>query len=175
MLSMKKIFGALFVMMFCFAFVSAQADEARNEMKKMQWMVGKWEGEARVSRGPGKTDTIIQNENIQSQLDGLVFTVEGIGRENEKIVFHAFAVLSFDTNAKKYLMRAFTREGHYVDAETSLDEKAFVWGYADPRLGKVRYTISLADPNRWYEIGEFTKDGGKTWYKFIELNLKRKN
>lgn len=174
---MKKLLFVLSVVLFCSipAFAQPAAEEARKEMKKMQWMVGKWEGEAWYAQGQGKSATLVQTENIQSQLDGLVFTIEGIGREKEKEVFHAFAVLAFDVNTKKYLLRAFTKEGHFIDAETSIDDKAFIWGFTNPQLGKVRYTISLADPNKWHEVGEFSRDNGKTWFKFIELNLKRKN
>lgn len=173
---MKKILFVLFVVLICSmpAFAQPSAEEARTEMKKMQWMIGKWEGEAWYMQGQDKKVTLVQTENIQSQLDGLVFTIEGIGREKEKMVFHAFAVLSFDTSAKKYLMRAFTKEGNFIDAETRMEEKAFVWGFTNPQLGKVRYTISLTDPNIWYEVGEFSRDDGKTWFKFVELNLKRK-
>lgn len=174
---MKKMFLVLFITLVCCGslFAQAAAEQARNEMKKMQWMVGKWEGDAWYMQGQGKRATLVQTENIQTQLDGLVFTIEGIGREKGEMVFHAFAVLSFDVNAKKYLMRAFVKDGNYVDAETSIDDKAFIWGYTDPRLGKVRYTINLTDPDKWFEFGEFSRDGGKTWTKFIELNLKRKN
>jgi len=171
---MKKNLFALFVILICSFTAFAQAETAKAEMKKMQWMVGKWEGSATIATGQGKSMTVNQTEDIQSKLDGLVFSIEGVGTENGKEVFHAFAILSYDVNAKKFLMRAFTREGNFVDADTSLDEKTFVWSYQDPRLGKVRYTFNLADPNKWEEIGEFSRDGGKTWYKFIELKLNRK-
>lgn len=174
---MKKMFLVLFVTLVCSTSLFAQsaADAARNEMKKLQWMVGKWEGDAWYDLGQGKRMTVMQTENVQSQLDGLVFTVEGIGRDKNVVYHHAFAVISYDVNAKKYFIRAFTKEGNFIDPETSIDDKAFVWGFMHPQLGKVRYTTSLTDPNKWFEIGENSRDGGKTWVKFMELNLKRKS
>ncbi len=171
---MKKILFVLFVMLTYSLTAFAQAETSKAEMQKMHWMVGKWEGTAVIEMGPGKSMTVNQSEDIQTKLDGLVFTIEGIGTEKGKEVFHAFAVLSYDPNAKKFLMRAFTGEGHYVDAETSLNEKTFIWIYQDPRLGKVRYTINFAEQDKWHEVGEFSRDEGKTWHKFIELKLNRK-
>src|SRR5689334_21177135 len=109
---MKKMMFVLFVIFFCsVSFVAQTNDAARAEMKKLQWMVGRWEGDVTMSQGPGNTRVINQTENIESKLDGFVITMEGIGKEKGAEVFHAFGVLSYDIMAKKYIFRAFIQEG----------------------------------------------------------------
>jgi len=55
-------------------------------MAKLAFLVGRWEGEARIYRGPGEpatagTATILaMTEEAQYRLDGLILMIEGIGR-----------------------------------------------------------------------------------------------
>ena len=52
----------------------------RAALRKLQFLVGKWSGEARVERGSGEPLELIQTEEAQYKLDGLILTIEGIGR-----------------------------------------------------------------------------------------------
>ena len=49
----------------------------------------------------------------------------------------------------------------------------FEWGFPTP-AGTIRYTIKTAN-DVWLEIGEFSRDGGRTWVKFFEMKLDRVN
>src|SRR5947207_13090632 len=67
----------------------------REAMKKLEFLAGKWSGDASVSRGPGEPMKVVQTENIQFKLDGLVLLLEGTGRnEDGKAVFQALATVS---------------------------------------------------------------------------------
>jgi hypothetical protein len=49
-------------------------------LKKLDFLVGKWIGEARVLREPGEPLELIQTEEAQYKLDGLILIIEGIGK-----------------------------------------------------------------------------------------------
>ncbi len=148
-------------------------------MKKLDYLAGKWKGDATVIRGPKDTRIVKQTENVQIKLDGTVLLVEGVGRgklpgkDEEGIVFQALGVMSYDTEAKKYKLKAYRNEGQSVDADMTVTEKGFIWGFKEPKSGvEIRYTMTLTPKDEWHEIGEYSLDG-KTWTKSIEMTLTR--
>jgi hypothetical protein len=150
----------------------------REAMKKLDYLVGKWKGDATATYGKD-TKQLVQTEDVQFKLDGVVIAVEGIGRgkqpgkDDDAILFHAYAVMSFDAEAKKYKVKAYRVEGQSVDADLSLTEKGFIWGFKQPGRGvEVKYTMTLTRKGQWHEIGEYSLDG-KSWTKFIEMTLSR--
>lgn len=160
--------------------VAAQPPGAANRdaMKKLDFLAGKWKGDAVLSRGKEQTK-LTQTEDVAFRLDGVVMIVEGVGRgkvpgkDEDGIVFHALAVMSYDAQGKKYKVKAYRAEGQSVDADLVLGEKGFVWGFKEPARGtEVRYTMRLTDKGEWHEVGEYTLDG-KSWTKFIEMTLTR--
>ena len=167
---MRKVLLALSLIMF---FVGPILAQSPNEMKKLSWMIGDWEGEGSIVLGPDKRNVVQQKENVQGKLDDNVLIIEGIGKEKERIVHHAFAVVSFDRYAKRYLLRAIKADGDSVDAETRMTDEAFEWGFQSPQTGKVKYTIKHTDADEWHETGEYSRDEGKTWIKFFEMKLRR--
>ena len=54
-------------------------ESQRAAMKKLAFLVGKWSGEARVLRPSGEME-LVQTEEAAYKLDGLLLTIEGIGR-----------------------------------------------------------------------------------------------
>jgi hypothetical protein len=151
----------------------------REAMKKLDYLAGKWKGEATTSLGPKETKTITQTEDVQFKLNGTVLLVEGVGRgklpgkDEEGVLFNALGVMSYDAQAKKYKVKAYRMEGQSVDADLTLTEKGFVWGFKEPQRGvEVRYTMNLTAKGEWHEVGEYTLDG-KAWTKFIEMTLSR--
>jgi hypothetical protein len=69
-------------------------------MKKLEFLVAKWSGNASVIRGTGESLKLIQTEEVQFKLDGLVMVIEGTGRNSSgEIVFRAFATISYDDAA----------------------------------------------------------------------------
>ena len=140
----------------------------RDAMKKLDYLTGKWTGEAVLFRGPGQPEKLIQSEEVQSKLDGLLLLVEGTGRDaTGKIVFRALATISYDDIAKKYFFRAYN-DGRYLDTELSVNENGWEWRQpAGP--GSVRYTMRR-NGNEWVETGEFTM-GDAAPRKTIEMRV----
>jgi len=48
-------------------------------MEKLAFLVGKWTGEARLLRA-GEWVDLLQSEDAQYKLDGLILIIEGVGR-----------------------------------------------------------------------------------------------
>lgn len=150
---------------------------SREEMKKLAFLLGKWKGEGTMMTGPGAKHAAIVNEEITPKLDGLVLMIEGKGIDKTsppdapRIVHQAFATLSYDVSAKKFVMRAYLRDGRYVNADATVNEKgALIWGFELPGIGKVRYTIEINAKGQWHEVGEFSRDGA-TWMQNFEMTL----
>ena len=128
-------------------------------MKKLDFLVGKWSGEARVQYGSGNWLELIQSEDAQYKLDGLVLLIEGTGRNKPegKAVFQALATVSYDEEAGAYRMRAYN-DGRYLETELKLtEEKGFTWGFAFGQI-KTRYVMRINEKGEWTEVGEVILD-----------------
>src|SRR5437868_12634571 len=80
----------------------------REAMKKLDFLVGEWKGEGWMEFAPGQRRTFKGTEVVQSKLDGLLVTIEGLhrgqvgGRGDEVVVHNAFALVSYDDKANRY-------------------------------------------------------------------------
>ena len=119
---------------------------------------------------------MIQTEAVDYRLGGTILIVEGTGRgklpgkDEEAILFNAFAVISYDAAAKKHKIKAYRMEGTSVEANLTLTEKGFNWGFKPQGSVEVRYVMTITDKGEWRETGEYSPDG-KTWTKFFEMTL----
>lgn len=151
----------------------------KDAMKKLEFLAGDWEGTAKFDAGRGMDAavTIRQSEAVRMKLGGRVLLVEGTGRAagpdgEERVVFEALATVGYDPKSKAYTMRAFGPEGT-VDPKVDVGENRMVWSFAAGGM-QIRYTIHLDEKGRWIEVGERSSDEGKTWTKFIEMELEKK-
>jgi hypothetical protein len=150
----------------------------REAMKKLSFLAGQWKGESWTESAPGQRSAAVGTETVEPKLDGLLLNIEGLFRRklNEKetgdVVHQAFAVISFDENAKRYRFQAYTDRGIYTDAEAKVEDGKLEWGFRMPQAGEVRFTITVTENGPWFEIGEISSDG-KQWRKFFEMTLER--
>ena len=145
--------------------------QCKSEMKKLSYFVGDWKGTAVMQTRNGP-QTINQAEHIKWELDGVVLSIEGTGRENDKVKFNALAFVNFNPSNQEFQFRSYLKEGSSTDAYFKVvGENQFEWGFDIPTGGKVKYSITL-DPTKktWYELGEYSPDGSK-WMKSIEMHL----
>ena len=150
---------------------------AADEMRKLDFLVGDWKGEASVLGGPGKGERAIQVETVRSKQGGKLLVVEGLGKRKLEdgsagdVVHDAFGVVSFDEKTKKYRFDAWTAARGYVQAWFEAGDNRAQWGYDLPEgAGKIRFTIALNDKGEWYEFGEYSRDGNQ-WFKSMEMTL----
>src|SRR5439155_5651894 len=104
----------------------------RAAMKKLSFLVGKWSGEASVLRGPGQFVDLLQTEEAQYKLDGLVLMIEGVGRTKADgtLALQALGLVSYDDETDVYSMRAFN-DGRWLETDVKLIEggKGITWGF----------------------------------------------
>jgi hypothetical protein len=153
------------------------AETVGEAMAKVGFLLGRWEGEGTMRRGPGEPQTSQVTERVSSKLGGQVVVLEGLGTvpgaagAPPKVVHEAYGVLSYDAQNAEYLLRAITGEGRTVDADVEVGDRRLVWSFAVPG-GRVRYTLTLDEAGRWQERGEHSRDGA-TWSQFFEMSLRR--
>src|SRR5215472_10012174 len=88
----------------------------RAAMKKLDFLVGKWEGQARVLRGPGAMVDLAQTESAEHKLDGLILAIEGVGKTKDgNPALQAYGIVSFDDESGTYRMRAFN-DGRFLES-----------------------------------------------------------
>jgi hypothetical protein len=149
-------------------------DTQRAALKKLDFLVGKWSGKARVLRGSGEPLQLIQTEEAQYKLDGLILIIEGIGKTKAdgKVALQALGIVSYDDEAGTYHMRAYN-DGRYLETELKLSEdgKGITWGFA---LGEVKTSsvLRIDKKGEWTEIAEITF-GSQPARKFMELTVSR--
>ena len=127
----------------------------REAMKKLAFLAGHWSGSVSISRGPGEPLKLIQTENVQYKLDGLVLLIEGesTGSDGKK-QFQALAMVAYDDASHAYRFRAYN-EGHYIDTELTVQSDGFAWGFeAGP--AKIQNTMHLTAKGEWQETTDVT-------------------
>jgi hypothetical protein len=170
----KSIFTFVFVTLFA-SFGLAQdfgADAQRTEIKKLEMMIGRWEGSGWMQRGPGAPETFKGGETVQRKLDGLALLVEGRFLDKDGKVGHeTLAVIAYDAKEKAYKFKTYLATGAQGLFDLKLIEGGWMWSIEHPGM-MTRYTAKFTG-DTWLEIGEFSRDGGKTWVKNFEMTLKK--
>jgi len=147
----------------------------RAAMAKLDFMLGRWTGDAWMQRGPDRVQTSM-TETVERKLDGVVLQVEGRGvipaaaGGEPRVVHHAFAVISFDAPAGTYGLRSYVASGQAGDFALTLVPGGVTWSREVPG-GRVRNTAHIGN-DEWHEVGEFSGDG-VTWTPIMELRLRR--
>ena len=143
-------------------------------MKKLEFLVGDWSGEATVLRGPGLFVEMAQTESVQFKLDGLVLVIEGVGRTkiDDKPALQALVLISFDDEKGTYKMRAFN-DGRWLETDIKLADsgKSISWGFA---IGAFKTTtvLRINESGEWTEHGELVIND-RPPQKMLDLKVKR--
>ena len=180
---MKKVITFMITLLALHLQATAQSPETniKEKMKPFSTWAGRWQGEGSMQMGPGEPKKSSVDEKIEAKLEGTIMVMEGVGKsvdpatKKEVVVHHAFGVLWYDYVTAQYKLRSFLKDGKSTEAWFNVTgENTYQWGFDIPNGGKTRYSIIL-DPNQktWNEIGEYSRDGGNTWMKFFEMNLKK--
>jgi hypothetical protein len=146
----------------------------RTAMKKLEFLVGEWSGEATVLRAPGQFVDMAQTESAQFKLDGLVLLIEGVGRAKTdgKVSLQALGLISFDDETETYKMRAFN-DGRWLETEVKMGDggNSISWGFA---LGafKTATVLRINENGEWTEHGELTI-GERPPQKMMDLKVRR--
>jgi hypothetical protein len=145
----------------------------REAMKKLGFLVGKWTGEARLLRGPTESVELLQTEEAQYKLDGLIVVIEGIGRTKSGglPLLQAFGIVSYDDESGMYRLRAFN-DGRFLETQMKLLEEGqgMTWGFS---LGEIRTNsvLRINELGEWTELAEISI-GSQPSKKLLELTVR---
>ena len=146
----------------------------RAAMKRLDFLVGEWSGQASAARGPGVVVDLEQSEVAQFKLDGLVLMIEGVGRTKSegKLALQALGLISFDDVSDGYRMRAYN-DGRWLETDVTLleDGTGLSWGFS---LGDIstKSVLRINDKGEWTELAEITI-GARPPQKLMELVVRR--
>jgi hypothetical protein len=141
------------------------------EMKKVDKVVGKWVGGGWKQVGP-KRENMSGSEIVQRKLDGIALLIEGRFTDSAGEVKHeTLAIMAYDEALKAHRFKSFLRTGMSGEFDLKVTADGFEWGFP-VQGGQVRFSIKL-DNETWHETGEFSRDGGATWMKTMEMTLRR--
>lgn len=125
-------------------------------------------------RAPGETVEMLQTENVEYKLDGLLLAIEGTGRSKAsgKPVLQAFGVISYDDEAGSYHMRAFN-DGRFLETDMKLNEiaKYITWGF---EFGEINTSsvLRIDEKGDWIELHEITI-GSQPPRRLMEVRVSR--
>ena len=173
---MKFSWLIIFLLAFSIQGIAQTTDSAKiSGVKQLSFLVGKWEGQG-WSLENGQRKEFTSTENVQYKLGETALLIEG--NHTDKITdkgqktggFEALALVTFNEKADNFLWRTATKEKGGGNFEAKLlDATSLQWGRKDV----FRFTIEINKTGQWFEIGEISPDGGKTWTKNFEMTLNR--
>jgi len=146
----------------------------RAAMRKLSFLIGKWTGEARIFRGAGESLELVQSEEAEFKLNGLVLMIEGTGRTTAdgKAALQALGMISFDDESGTYHMRAYN-DGRYLETELKLSENGIgmTWGFT---LGEIKTSslMRISELGDWTELHEITM-GSQPPRRLMEVRVSR--
>jgi len=156
--------------------LGAQAPAATS-MKQLDWIVGRWTGAGTMATGPGQRHNASVVETATLHAGGHVLVLQGLGKvkvegKSEEMVVHdAFATIWHDSTG--FRMQTFRSNGEVLRPEISVADRKVVWGFQDPRAGRIRFTVTLTEDGEWHEVGDASRDNGANWMRFFEMKLRR--
>jgi hypothetical protein len=163
---MKQILAALALVLFANVSLAESAPPSQVEaIDRLDFLLGEWKGSGWVLTREGKRETFSSTESIKKKLLGTALLIEGIHTG-----FEAMAVVTFDSKAKQYRWRSFTSRGGGADVEARLTGERVLQWYPSTSS---RYKIEISESGQWEEVGEYSRDEGKTWTQFFEMRLQR--
>jgi hypothetical protein len=146
----------------------------RAAMNKLRFLVGRWAGQARVRRGRDVWVHLLQTEEAQFKLDGLILVIEGIGKSEEsgEPLLQALGVISYNDENATYHLRAFN-DGRFLESEIKLLEAAdgLTWGFSAGTMESYS-TLRITSEGEWTELTEL-KIGEQPAFPIMHLAVRR--
>jgi hypothetical protein len=145
----------------------------REAMQKLAFLTGKWIGEAHLLRGATEFVELVQTEEAQYKLDGLILVIEGVGKtaSGNQPLLQAFGIISYDDESGTYCLRAFN-DGRFLETEVKLLEsgKGMTWGFALGEI-KTKSLLRINERGEWTEVAEISI-GSQSPKKFLQLTVR---
>lgn len=132
------------------------------ELKKLDFLVGKWASEAEVKPGPmgpgGKMTTEEQNE----WMEGGFFLVMHSKFKGVPFSGSSISFMGYDPDEKVYTYYEFNSDGELNHSKGTLSGDTWTW-LSDmkmgPKMAKGRFTLKVLSPTSYYYKFEMSEDG----------------
>jgi len=148
----------------------------RAAMRKLEFLVGHWSGEASIFRGGVKNVELRQTEHAEYKLDGLLLLIEGVGRNKAdgEVVLQALGIVSYDDETLTFHMRAYN-DGRYLETavEMAPGGRELKWGFSWGEI-QTHSVLRLNDLGQWTELHEVTV-GAQPARKLMEVIVSPQN
>ena len=141
--------------------------KAQDELEKLSFIVGQWEGEGWMMGRDGTKHTFTQTENVQYKLDNTAILIEGIGTSGGQIIHNALAVVRFNHEDADYTFNSYLATGQTGEFKGEIMDGKFYWFPNE----NMRYIIELNEDGHWLEVGEINQNG--SWFQFFEMRLEK--
>lgn len=149
---------------------------AREQMAKLDFLVGEWKGQGWMYHYDGSKSEISQSMKVSREADGSALRV----KETKRVRVAGFSdapaqphesTVSYDEQSKLYRWRVASsnRPGNPFEVKL-LGPRSFQW-VLHTRDGMLRTTINVNDNGEWHEERESLRSDG--WVKLQETVLKR--
>ena len=148
-----------------------EATGSAEKMKRLQMLVGTWEGAGTIRRGPGEPQAFTIRERVVPRLNGEALLIDGEGKSGGRTVHQALGVIGYDAAAKRYELTTFQAGGKRLTPEIEVTETGFAWSFEQP-AGTVTFTTEVKE-GVWKETGVFTVKANGMKVPFFEMTLKR--
>jgi len=116
---------------------------------------------------------LLQTEEAQYKLDGLILVIEGVGRTKSggQPLLQAFGIISYNDESGTYHLRAFN-DGRFLETQMKLLEggKGMTWGFA---LGEIKTNsvLRINERDEWTEFADISI-GSQPPKKLLELTVR---
>jgi hypothetical protein len=131
----------------------------KDKMAALNFLDGEWVGPAEAHE-PGGLIRMTQTERSGALLDGTVRLVEGRAYDAAgKTLFNAFAVISYDMRAGRYLITSHA-SGYATSTEMRLTADGFEWEVPAGPQAKLRFKAVVKN-GLWTETGDYVGADGK--------------
>lgn len=179
---MKTLFSAMLMFLAVVAVFSQEKDNQfqsntqKNEMEKLAPLAGKWMGEGWIQQGVAHSE-FAGTETVQRKIDGLALLVEGRftdKKDSSKVIHETLAVLNYNAKTSAYDFKTYLASGSSGSFNFKpISAAVYEWGLDFPG-NKILYTITIKD-GVWNEVGKISRDEGKNWMQFFEMNLRKQS
>ncbi len=144
--------------------------QQRDAMASLAFLNGVWRGPGWIILPAGDKVSFTQTERIGPFLGGSVKVIDGRGYNSDgKLIFNAFAVLSYDSGKQNYSMRSYA-EGRVGDFNFTPSAHGYTWEIpAGPMT--IRYSADVKD-GVLHEVGERVLPG-KQPIQFFQMDVRR--
>jgi len=177
---MKQVKHIIALIILCTVALPALAQNSPPDqvaqVKRLDWLVGTWEGTGWVSGTNGTRQDMETTIEVQRKLGGTALVIENLllvgtpGPRGRMIADGSINVLFWDDRSGSFRLRSHRLDGHFTESAASVGERTLQFRQPSDLRHEVRFAVKLDERGRSIWRGEQSMDG-KEWKQFLEFIL----